>query len=288
MKILLLGGSGLVGSSFLEQKQTEFEIEAPTHIELDILNLNQVSEALKKSPAEVVINCIAFTNVDGAEEEKDDTQGLVYKLNVLAVSNLAKICADNKKHLIHLSTDYVFDGAKEDLAYQEDDKPNPVNWYGMTKYLGEQEVLTSGVSFTIVRIEMPYSKSYEGKKDFARFFLQKLKNNEEIIAINDQQITPVFVPDAVNAISKLVAKKSSGIYHVASSDALTPFAFAQMLSEQTGVDKNLIKPTTFSEFNAKRVAKRPKNSWLDTSKFKNQFGEGILKTNQEGMKEFLA
>src|SRR5690242_16149752 len=103
MKILVLGGSGLVGSRFLDLYSSQFEISSPSHSELDILNAQSLGEWIKNSLTEVVINFTGFTNVDEAEKEKNDLSGMAYKLNALAVGNLAKICAEEKKHLIHLS-----------------------------------------------------------------------------------------------------------------------------------------------------------------------------------------
>src|SRR6476659_4788417 len=97
---------------------------------------------------------------------------------------------------------------------------------------------------------MPYSKHYKGKTDFARFFLEKLKNNEEITAVNDQNITPTFVDDISNALVKIIDNKPIGIFQVASTDSITPYDFALALAEKIGADKNLIKGVPFAQFNA--------------------------------------
>lgn len=274
-----------MGSRFYELYNSKFEITAPTHDQLDILNANDLSTWIQNSLAEVVINFTGFTNVDEAEKEKDNLSGLAYKLNVLAVGNLAKICAENGTHFIHLSTDYIFDGTKA-APYIETDKPNPVNWYGRTKRLGEEEVLSIRMDYTIVRPEMPYSAYFEKKSDIARTFLKLLKTGQEINGVSDQKITPVFVDSLANALAKIAEKKSTGIYHVASTDFTTPYDFAMMIAEKFELNKKLIKPIPFAEYNQTRPAKRPQNSYLDVTKFESEFGKGILKTVEESVDAF--
>lgn len=285
MKILILGGSGLVGSRFYELYNSKFEITAPTHDQLDILNANELSTWVENSLADVVINFTGHTNVDEAEKEKDDLSGMAYKLNVLAVGNLAKICAATQTHVIHISTDYVFDGTK-DSPYIETDKPNPINWYGRTKRLGEEEVLSINMDYTIVRPEMPYSAGFEKKSDIARTFLKMLNESKDINAISDQKITPIFVDTLAHGLAKIVEKKSRGIYHLVSTDSTTPYDFAVMIAEKFGLNKNLVKSVLFAEYNKTRPAKRPQNSYLDVSKFETEFGKGILKTVSESLDEF--
>lgn len=285
MKILILGGSGLVGSRFIYLSRTKFEITAPDHKELDILNADELSIWVENSLAEVVINFIGFTNVDSAEEQKDDLSGMAYKLNVLAVGNLAKICAEKKVHLIHISTDYVFDGTK-DSPYVETDEPNPVNWYGRTKSLGEEEMLSMNMDYTIVRPEMPYSARFEKKSDIARTFLKMLSEGKDINGVSDQKITPVFVDTLAHGLAKIVEKKSRGIYHLVSTDSTTPYDFALMLAEKFGLNKSLVKAVSLQEYNKTRSAKRPQNSCLNVTKFETEFGKGILKTVSESLDEF--
>jgi len=285
MKILALGGSGLVGSRFIDLYSDKFEITSPTHGELDILNANELSEIVKRTQPEVVVNFTGYTNVDEAEQEKDNLSGLAYKLNAMAVGNLAKICAENQTHLMHLSTDYVFDGTK-DSPYIETDKPNPLNWYGRTKRLGEEEILSINLDFTIARPEMPYASRFLKKSDIARTFLKMLEDKKEINAVSDQKITPIYVDDLVNALAMIVEKKPKGIYHLASTDHTTPYDLAIMIADKFNLSKENINPVLLSEYNQTRPAKRPQNSYLNVSKFETEFGKGILKTVAESVDEF--
>lgn len=286
MKILVLGGSGLVGSRFLELS-SDYNTVAPTHEELDLLDIKSLETYLQRSDADTVISFAAFTNVDTAEEEKDNEDGIVYKLNVSLPKVLAQNCLSLNKYLIHISTDYIFDGTKQ-TPYIEEDLPNPVNWYGTTKMLGEEAVKEVSAGFLIVRPEMPYSSRFDKKLDLARVFIKMLKEGKVINGVMDQKITPTYVDTLVWGLFRLMEVKASGIYHLASTDYTTPYDFAVMIAEKFGLDKSLVKKISFEEYNKTRTAKRPQNSFLDVSKFETEFGKGILKTNQDSIKEFFS
>lgn len=284
-KILLLGGSGLIGSRFLELNNS-FTLLAPSSQELDILDREKLKQYFSGKEFDLVLNCTGYTNVDGAEDEKDDTSGLVYRLNVEGVAWIASLCNNFNRYFIHLSTDYVFAGKKEDSPYTEEDKTYPINWYGKTKLLGEEAVGENCSAFTIVRLEMPYSANYQTKKDFARFFLEKLKAKESITAISDQKITPIFVDDLVTALTRIIEKPTQGILHVTSTDPTSPYKFAKRLAAEFNLDEKLISSIDFESFNKDRQASRPKNSWLDVTKFINIYGQDILHTNSESISLF--
>lgn len=284
MKILVLGGSGLVGSRFIEMAEG-YDIAAPTHDELDLLDLKQLDDYLLTSDAEVVINFAAFTNVDTAEAEKGSEEGNVYKLNVALPAAIANHCAANGKRFIHISTDYVFDGTKP-TPYFEEDQPNPVNWYGKTKMLGEEAVKVSEGKWLIVRPEMPYSSHFEKKLDIARTFVKMLTEGKTINGVSDQKITPIYVDHLVYGLQKLIEADAAGIYHLASTDYTTPYDLAVMIAEKFNLDKTLVKPVPISEYNETRSAIRPINTYLDVSKFEAEYGKGILKTVSESLDEF--
>lgn len=286
-KILVLGGSGLVGSRFIDLTKGQFTVDSPSHNDLDLLNEKEIASYLSASEAEVVINLVAITNVDNCQDEDGDKTGNVYKLNSLVPQTLAQECQKTAKHFVHVSTDYVFDGEKIESSYTEEDTPNPINWYGKTKRWAEEFVLEVDVGFSIVRPEMPYSAVFEKRKDFARFFLGSLKEGKEFKAIEDQRITPVYVDFAVMALAKIIEEKAGGIWHVASSDSITPFEFAKEVASQANLDANNIIPVKFAEFNAGRKAPRPHHSWMSVKKFEERFGTDILKTNKEGITKFL-
>ena len=286
MKILILGGSGLVGSRFIELG-SEYDIIAPTHEELDLLDLKSLETYLQESGADIIINFAAYTNVDTAEAEKDSEDGMVYKLNVALPKSLAQNSAAINIKLIHVSTDYVFDG-KKPAPYVEEDSPNPVNWYGTTKMLGEDAVKEFAAKWLIIRPEMPYSSHFEKKLDIARTFVKMLTEGKQINGVSDQKITPIYVDHLIYGLQKLIESDSTGIYHLASTDSTTPYDLAVMIAEKFNLDKSLVKPVPIDEYNKTRPAIRPHNTYLNVSKFQTEFGEGTLNTVSKSIDEFIS
>ncbi len=283
MKVLIFGGNGLVGSSFFESNKDYFEIDAPLSSVIDITSKDSLLKYLGSSDTEVVINFAAYTNVEEAENQKSDKNGIAYQVNALGAKNVAEVCKIFGKHLIHISTEYVFDGTKQDFPYIEDDKPNPTNWYGQTKYFGEEFVLSSGCRVEIIRISMPYTPFYKAKSDIARFFLEQLKNGKQVRGIDDQRITPTLVNDIAGALKTLIDAQAEGIYHVSSTDTTTPLEFAKTLAETFQLDYSLIGAISLEEYNKNKKAKLLKNSTLNPAKFEEEFGEDILHTVEEDL-----
>lgn len=282
-KVLVLGGNGLVGSRFIRMHSRAFEIQAPPTSEVDILNQDELLQFVMDFEPDTVINLAAYTQVEKAEAQKGDKDEICYQINAIGAKNVANACKKLNKKLVHISTDYVFDGTKDVSPYTEEDKPNPVNWYGSTKYAGEQFVLENGCSATVVRISMPFSSFYERKSDVARFFLGELQNGRRIKAIEDQRITPTYTNYIVDALKILIESDTSGVYHISSTESVTPLEFAKTIAEIFKLDYSLIFPISLDEYNKTKVAKLLKYSWLNPTKFEEQFGEGILHSVEEGL-----
>lgn len=288
MRLLIFGGSGLVGSRFIELYNKVFEINSPEVTEVDILEKGAVLKKIEQFNPDTVINFAAYTNVEEAQKQKGDKNGICYLINVVGAKNIAEGCKKFNKKLIHISTEYVFDGTKELSPYTEEDKPNPINWYGETKFYAEQEVLESGCNLSIVRICMPFSACYELKKDVARFFLEQLKTGNAIKAIADQRITPTLVSDIAAGLKTLIDADSSGLYHVSSTDSMSPLEFAKTIAEVFSFDNPKIQPILLEEYNKSKEAKLLRYSWLDCSKFEAEFGGNILHTIEEAVRLFKA
>jgi len=285
VKLVIFGGSGMVGSRFIELKKNTFELIAPDAKEVDILNKDQVLKFLEDNDCPV-INFAAYTAVEEAEKQKDDKNGICYLVNAVGAKNVADACKQLDKYLIHISTEYVFDGTKMSSPYIEEDKPNPINWYGATKHFGEQFVLESGVRLGLVRISMPYSPFYELKKDVVRFFLEMLKNKSSIKAIEDQRITPTLVDDIINALTVILGKKAEGTYHVSATDSVTPLELVETIAETFKLDYSNINVLKLEGYNKTKQAKLLKYSWLNPAKFEKEFGDGILHSIEEGLQLF--
>lgn len=277
-KVLVFGGSGLVGSKFIEIYGRTFDIKSLLATEVDILNKDAVARLTQEVNPDIIINFAAFTQVENAESQKGDQGGICYLINATGAKNVASVCKEFDKKLVHISTEYVFDGTKSESPYTEEDKPNPINWYGQTKYFGEQFVLESGCPSAIVRISMPYSSFYQEKKDIARFFLGELQAGKQIKAIKDQRVTPTIVSDIAGALKTILESGSTGLYHVSSTDSVIPLEFAKTIAENFQLDYSLISGVTLDKYNVGKKARLLKFSWLNPAKFEREFGEGILHT----------
>lgn len=285
-RVLIFGGTGLIGSEFIKLNSSFLDINSPPASLIDIMDFNQTAKFIEESEAEVVINFAAYTNVEEAEIQKNDKQGIAYMLNAIGAKNVANACRTLGKHLIHISTEYVFDGTKENNPYTEVDKPSPINWYGQTKYFGEQNVLNSNSSCLIIRLSMPYSAYFAKKSDIARFFLRSLQGKKQIKAVIDQNITPTYVGNIARAIAVLTERGSQGVYHVSSLNYTTPFEFAKLIAKAFKLDSSLINHITLEEYNQGKKAKLLKNSWLSSEKFNKEFGEDILHSVEESIALF--
>lgn len=281
-KILLYGGSGLVGSRVLDLLSEKLEIIAPSHDQVELTNFNSVSKNIEEVNPELVFYAAGYTNVDKAEEESD----LCFTLNTKVIEAISDTANLLSIPLYYLSTDYVFNGQKADSPYTEEDTPDPLGVYAKSKAEGERITLERNSRNSVLRLVMPYSAHFKRKMDLVRTILERLRNGEKVSVILDQKINPIFVDDFVMGAEKILEKKSSGIYHLAASNFTTPFDLARLIAEKFELDKNLIEKTSFEEFSKRRAAKRPKDSWLSTEKFRNEFGNDILHTIEEGLELF--
>jgi dTDP-4-dehydrorhamnose reductase len=274
---IVLGGSGLVGSRLVELWASDMQIVAPGHAELDVLDSDALASFLRQTHADVVVNLAAWADVDGAEAQKGDTTGRVYALNATYPQRLSNLCGELHTHLVHVSTDYVFDGKNAQRPYREDDPTGPPCWYAETKWAGEQAVLMSGAAACIVRIEMPFTGRDHRKRDLARTICDRLRAEQPITGVTDQRITPIFLDDAALAMRRIAEARYTGVMHVAAADWTTPLRFAQSIAMRLSLNAELIQPVQFERFSVTRAATRPQHSWLDVSTFAELFGENILR-----------
>jgi len=249
MKIIGTGLSGLVGSRIVELLPEDNFIDYSLSTGISILDKDQLAQATEKNPDfDCFIHLAAFTDTAKAWEQNGDKTGLCYQLNVQGTKNIIELCKKYNKHLIHISTDFVFDGNKEE-KYTEEDTPAPIEWYGQTKYFAEQEVLNSGISSSIIRIAYPYRANFAEKKDIVRKIIDALKTqslNHPMFA--DQITTPTFVDDIALGLKYFFQHKPNGIFHLVGSSSQSPFQMAQQVAETWGFDKNLIKEGSLEEY----------------------------------------
>lgn len=232
--------------------------------DLDVTNHAQVLDFLEQNKVTHIINCAAYTAVDFAEEE----QVKAFKVNALAVKKLAEFCTDFDITLIHLSTDFVFDGSKG-TPYTELDIPNPVNVYGASKLKGEQYIQNCAKKYFIFRTSWLYSIF---KGNFLTTILDRAKANQEINVVNWQKGSPTNAEDLALFLIDLVVSSSRdyGLYHFSNSGSTTWYDFAIAIFKETGLNPNISAISTESKINS--TVKRPKYSVLDTKKTTETFG----------------
>ena len=257
VKVLVTGANGQLGQTIRElytSNELGISFKFVTKQELDITKSTQVSSFFAKNRFDYCINCAAYTNVEQAEKTPESA----FKVNAEGVKFLAEVCKKTSTTLIHISTDYVFDGDKRE-PYTVNDKPNPINEYGKSKLLGEQYIQDILNTYFIVRTSWLYSKKYG--KNFYRTILEKAEQGEELFITDEQTGCPTNVESLAKHIIDLIVNKSLdyGIKHVSGNKAMTWFEFAeQILSENHLKDKtNLVKGSKYVTF-----ARRPKRSIL--------------------------
>jgi dTDP-4-dehydrorhamnose reductase len=258
VRLLLIGGSGQLGNSLQAISwDSSVEIFAPVSSALNVTNSVLVFETIKKFDPDFVINASAWTNVPGAEDNFD----LALKVNSEAVGNLALACKEYNSALIHVSTDYVFDGEKG-TPYLESDVCNPVNSYGMSKMYGEHRIIESGLNdYYIIRTSWLYSQY---GKNFVKTIINRALKGEKSSITNDQFGSPTFAGDLARAISSLVLNPPTpGIYNFSNSGITTWHEFGRVIYKHVGADDNLVEPRE-TEINELR---RPKYSPLDLEKW---------------------
>ncbi len=253
MKVLVTGANGMLGQDLCPALEDYgYEVIETDIDNLDITNEIAVRKFIKDEKPEMVIHCAAYTDVDGAEKEFDKA----LLINEKGTENIAKACSSIDIPLVYISTDYVFDGEKKS-PYTTNDKPNPINKYGLSKLKGEEAVISHCPKFYIVRTSWLYG--HHGKN-----FVEKiisLKDNQELKVVDDQIGSPTWTMDFVEALVDIIEEEPYGIYHISASGATSWFDFAKEIFKLIGEKVNLVSCTS-EELD--REAKRPKYSVLDS------------------------
>ena len=291
MNIIGTGLSGLVGSRVVAILGNAHSFEdLSLESGVDITKFDDVEKRLTASLASWVFHFAAYTDVQGAENERAlGEQSTAWKVNVLATQNIADNCRKLGKKLLYIDTDYAFDGKKK--SYTEEDTPSPLGWYAITKSEGAKRVLASGG--LVIRISNPYRArpiglpaSWRGKKDFVHKMLERMQSGQPVTGATDQLFVPTFIDDIAAALKALIKINATGIYHVVSAPPLSPFDAGVALAQTFGFDKNLVKSTTFAEMFADR-APTPQYAVLKNDKirslnvFMHSFIEGIAEVKKQ-------
>ena len=262
-RIAILGGEGMLGSDLADACQQRGFIAGVFDLpEFDITNENHLASVLKEVDA--VVNCAAYTNVDKAESESE----LAYKVNSEAVGKLGSSARDANVWVIHISTDFVFDGTS-DKPYAEADKPNPINVYGASKLAGEKLLVESGCRHCIIRVEWTYGAS---DNNFAAKLIKRAKAGEQLKVVSDQMGSPTATTEIAKVICKLLPKRPEGLFHFASSGYVSRFEMARFIFDKLKWQVDL-SPCETADFPA--AAARPLNSCFNCSKITALLDEPI-------------
>ena len=276
MKILITGANGMLAKSVRQRLGKGNELICTDVADLDITDEEAVIQFVKYIKPEYIVNCAAYTAVDKAEEVYD----LVDIINGDGPGNLAKAAKLVDATLVHISTDYVFDGELDvKKAYIEDDEVKPVTVYGKTKLHGEEKVKNNADKYYIFRTAWLYGDG----NNFVRTMLRLGKENDEVSVVMDQHGSPTYAEDLADIIGQAIEKKIPyGTYHSTNQGFTTWYGFTQKIFELANLDTK-IKPVSSEEF--VRPAKRPKNSQLSKDKL---LAQGItIPSWEDGLKRYL-
>jgi len=280
-KILITGSNGLLGQKLarLLVHNAEVEIVASSRgknklsqlmpelhfVSLDVTNEQQVDQVIQSEKPTHVIHTAAMTNVDECELNPE----ACWQLNVSAVQHLVNACGKNNCHFIHLSTDFIFDGAAG--PYRETDKPNPVSYYGKSKLAAEELVQRSSGNWAILRTVLVYGVAHDyGRTNIVLWVKNSLEGKKTIQVVSDQFRTPTLVEDLAVGCWLAVAHNAQGIYHISGKEGLTPYEMALQVADYFQLDKTYIKKVDASTFT--QPAKRPPRTGFDISKAEKDLG----------------
>lgn len=273
-RIAILGGRGMLGTELAKIcRQEGFDVTVFDLPEFDITNSQQLKETL--SNTKTIVNCAAYTNVDGAESEAE----LAYQVNAEAVGRLGALVKEANAWLLHVSTDFVFDG-RSDRPYVETDPPNPINEYGKTKLAGEQLLGRSGCHHCIMRIEWTYGAA---GNNFVTKLIKRAKTDKALKVVDDQIGSPTATTEVAKVICELLRIKPKGVFHFASAGYVSRYEMAKFMFDNLSIDVTLL-PCKTSDYVSAAV--RPLNSRFDCNKIEALL-DGPIEHWQGPLERFL-
>ena len=275
MKILVTGGDGQLGLA-LQRQRGNHDLVAHSRKELDITNAAQVAEVFAQEQPAVVINCAAWTDVDACEGDPEKAM----EINGSAVSILAHEANNAGARLVQTSTDYVFDGTKDE-PYTETDLPNPLSIYGKSKLLGES---LAGPEALIVRTSWLMGPD---APNMLHTILALLNRGGDLTFVDDQVGCPTFVDDLAIGLLQLIEAKATGVFHLTNADPVSWFAFAKEVAQSEGYDPKRVLAISTSALAPPRPAPRPVNSVLANQSFVDA-GFSLLRSHRLALAEALA
>ncbi|ADY52891.1 dTDP-4-dehydrorhamnose reductase [Pseudopedobacter saltans DSM 12145] len=279
-KILVTGSNGLLGQKLTDAvlKNKQFELiatgkgtnrhpvkEGYIYEEMDIIDKESIAFIVNKHQPDAIINTAAMTNVDTCETQREEC----WLLNVTAVEYLIDICRENSIQLIHLSTDFIFDG--EDGPYTEEGQPNPLSYYGESKLAAEQLLEKSGIHYAILRTIIVYGIVNDmSRSNIILWAKGALEKGNPINVVNDQWRMPTLAEDLADICLLAVEKEAQGVYNASGKDLMSIIELVERVADYYGLDKSLIKPISSTTLN--QAAKRPKRTGFILDKSIRELG----------------
>ena len=253
------------------------EISGANHKDADITDERAMRRVLEQARPQAVVNAAAFTDVDACETQQE----LAFRVNAEGPRNLAAICADMDIPLMHISTDYVFDGEKEE-PYAEEDEPRPLSVYGRSKLAGEQQVQKHLARSWIVRVCGVFGPY---RKNFVSLVVDMGRKKQPLKIVRDQLLAPTYTFDAAAGIREILRRGPFGIYHLTNQGFTSRVEFTQVILRQAGFEDTPVIPISAAEVN--RPARRPRNSQLENARMKRE-GLQLLPSWQDAVSRYLA
>lgn len=247
----------MLGHDLYDVFHTHYTVVAKNRREVDVTLISDVSRSIHSAKPDYVVNATGYTKVEEAEDDKDEAM----RVNSEALKNLATVCGDSGAVLVHYSTDFVFDG-RNSTPYKEDDEPCPINSYGRSKLLGENEVITAGCEYLIIRTQWLFGPH---GKNFVFAIVDRLKKERKISVVDDQIGCPTYTVDLAEATMKLIGRNQRGIFHFSGEGEVSWYGFATRIAELSIPEDVEITPVKSSEFSLK--APRPPYSVLSKEKY---------------------
>jgi len=279
-KIVITGSNGLLGQSLLKlllKENNKYQVFGFSKgvnrsgrtdfyfVSIDITNEENLKKELLKIQPDAIINTAAMTQVDDCEIRKEACD----VLNIEVVKWLKEVAEIINCHVIHLSTDFIFDGKKG--YYKETDAPNPLSYYGISKVKSEEILLNSKIDFTILRTILVYGKVHDmSRTNIVLWVREMLEKGKEITIVDDQFRMPTYVEDLAMSCKLAIDKNATGIYHISSTKLMSVFEIAQKIAEVFELDRNLIKPISSSTLNQR--ARRPAKTGFNLLKTTSELG----------------
>ncbi|MCI0697451.1 dTDP-4-dehydrorhamnose reductase [candidate division KSB1 bacterium] len=270
-KVLIAGANGLLGQQLIKVFRDDYEVHALSlqperrlpdgnfqYHQGDIADRQKLRDLVQALVPNFIMNAAAFTDVDGSETQRE----LCWKINVTGVENLVYAAQKVHARLIHVSTDYVFDGRNG--PFREDDRPNPLGFYARSKLAGENVLINSEANCAIARTMVLYGAGYEIRPNFVTWLIEQLRNGKSVRIVDDQFGNPTLASELAVALRILAESGHKGVYHISGSEVIDRYHFAVKIAEVFGLDASLIHPIKTSDL--KQASPRPLRSGFDISK----------------------